>query len=101
MGFGRSVKSLRGMLPVRIAAARRVRDRIGHLCAEVFAEVDHNCNGKLDSAEFHIAVLRVYGQLNATLKLELETPTMEKVKAMLTAADTSGDEQLDCNEFTR
>lgn len=57
-------------------------------CDIVFDEVDHDSNGKLNSAELHVAVLLAYGRLNQILgSMALTAPNTGEVKALLAASD--------------
>lgn len=68
-------------------------------CDIVFTEVDHDGNGRLNSAELHVAVLLVYSRLNEILGgTALSLPGAEEIRLMFFAAD-DGDGKLTREEF--
>lgn len=92
------------ILPGLVGAVRQAFAALAEKqCDKVFAEVDHDGSGTLDSAEVHVAVLLVYGRLNEILgSMALKAPRTAEVKALLRDSDVRGDDgQLDRDEFKR
>mmetsp|Transcript_52599 Transcript_52599/g.122430 ORF Transcript_52599/g.122430 Transcript_52599/m.122430 type:complete len:262 (+) Transcript_52599:77-862(+) len=88
-----------GVLPAPKVLTKQFRKHMEALCDDVFAKVDHDESGRLNSAELHIAVLLVYSQANHLFHLNLKPPDAEAVKVMLMAADLNDDGQLNRMEF--
>mmetsp|Transcript_26777 Transcript_26777/g.52366 ORF Transcript_26777/g.52366 Transcript_26777/m.52366 type:complete len:278 (+) Transcript_26777:23-856(+) len=91
-----------GLLPSPALVKFILRQKLLKVCDEVFTQVDHNSNGKLNSAELHVAVLLIYDRLNKLLgDMALDVPASEEVRDMIIVADRNGDGQLNRNEFKK
>lgn len=88
-----------GVLPAPRVMTKQFRKHMETLCDDVFVKVDHDDSGRLNSAELHIAVLLIYGQVNHVLGLSLKPPDSDEVKTMLREADCNNDGQLSRSEF--
>mmetsp|Transcript_19435 Transcript_19435/g.58576 ORF Transcript_19435/g.58576 Transcript_19435/m.58576 type:complete len:285 (-) Transcript_19435:54-908(-) len=90
-----------GLLPTPRLLSNQFHRRVELLCDDVFLKVDHDKSGRLDSAELHLAVIILYGRVNGLMRVSLEPPEAEEVKAMLAEADDNHDGRLSRAEFKK
>lgn len=89
------------MLPGLVGAVRQAFVAlVEKQCDIVFDEVDHDSNGRLSSAELHVAILLAYGRINQILgHMALKAPCAREVKSLLAASDIGHDGTLTRDEF--